>query len=326
MVDIVVAVLYERFERPTRTLDQARGALTMAKVGTETVRAPLRTLLGDHPTTHALRQGTVTSPIVPLAFADVAVPHQAFKRVVRDLEFDVAEIALMTLLMAQSRGVPLKLLPVVVFSRNPLRYLVCDRERRQLAPADIPRCRIAVRSYTTTTAVWIRALLADQYGVDAGRAQWVTLDEGHVAGVPDPPNVHRDASGVDLMTMLSDGAVDAVIVDPIPTSARFGPIVPDPEATFHAWQDRHGARTLNHVIAIREPLAENEEAMRELFRLFRESRERGGGAVDQASAPIGFEANRKNLEVAIAVADAQHLLVRPLTIDDLVTDVLASLD
>ena len=101
-------------------------------------RTPLRTLLGDYPTTHALRQGTSTSPIAPLAFADVAVPNKAFKRVVRDLEFDVAEIALMTFLMARSRGVPLKLLPVVVFSRNPLPHLVCDRERGRCLPADLP--------------------------------------------------------------------------------------------------------------------------------------------------------------------------------------------
>ena len=297
----------------------------MSTVGTVTARTPLRTLLGDHPTTHSLRHGALVSPILPLAFADVPVPHKAFKRVVRELEFDVAEIALMTLLMAQSRGVPLKLLPVVVFSRNPRRHLVCDRERRPLTPADLPGCRIAVRSYTTTSAVWIRALLADQCDVDAGLAEWVTLDEGHVAGVPDPPNVHRDTSGSDLMTMLSNGAVDAVIVDPIPAEPRFGAIVPDSETTVRAWQDRHSARTLNHVIAVRESLAEDQEAMRELFRLFRESRTLGGTAVDHAATPLGFEANRRNLEVAIAVADAQHLLGRPLTVDDLVTDVLASL-
>jgi 4,5-dihydroxyphthalate decarboxylase len=326
MVDIGDAVLYERFEPATRALEHAtQGALTMSTVGTVTDRTPLRTLLGDHPTTRALRHGALTSPILPLAFADVAVPHKAFKRVVREVEFDVAEIALMTLLMAQSRGVPLKLMPVVVFSRNPLRHLVCDRERRPLTPADLPGCRIAVRSYTTTTAVWIRALLADQFGVDAERAEWVTLDEGHVAGVPDPPNVHRDTSGSDLMTMLSDGAVEAAIVDPIPTAPRFVPIVPDPDATFRAWQARHGARTLNHVIAVRESLAGNEDAMRELFRLFRESRTLGGDAVDQASTPLGFDANRRNLEVALTVADVQHLLGRPLTVDDLVTDVLASL-
>ena len=86
-----------------------------------TAPAAWRTLLGDHPSTRALRQGRVSSPALRLEFADVAVPNKAFKRVVRDLEFDVAELALMTFLMARSRGVPLRMLPVVLFSRNPLR-------------------------------------------------------------------------------------------------------------------------------------------------------------------------------------------------------------
>jgi 4,5-dihydroxyphthalate decarboxylase len=125
--------------------------------------------------------------------------------------------------------------------------------------------------------------------------------------------------------MLRDGLIDAAIVDPVPPDPPFVPVVPDPEATFRAWQQRHGARTLNHVIVVRESLADDDEAMPELFRLFRESREIGGAAVDRASTPLGLEANRRNLEVAIAVADTQGLLARPLTVDDLVTDVVASL-
>jgi len=127
------------------------------------------------------------------------------------------------------------------------------------------------------------------------------------------------------MTILRDGIADAVIVDPVPADRRFVPVVPDPEAAFRAWGETHGARTLNHVIVVRESLAESEEIMGELYRLFRVSRELGGSAVDPASVPLGFETNRRNLEAAIAAADAQHLLVRPLTLDDLVTDVLASL-
>jgi hypothetical protein len=180
------------------------------------VRTPLHTLLGDHPTTHSLRQGLLTSPTVPLTFADVAVPNNAFKRVVRDLEFDVAELALMTFLMARSRGAPLRLLPVVVFSRNPLPHLVCDLERGCVTPEDLPARRIAVRSYTTTTAVWIRALLGDEFGVSWDVVNWTTLEEGHVAGVADPANVQRAGSGTDLMAMLRAGVVDAAIVDPIP--------------------------------------------------------------------------------------------------------------
>jgi 4,5-dihydroxyphthalate decarboxylase len=288
-------------------------------------RAPLRTLLGDYPATHALRQGTLASPIVPLDFADVAVPNRAFKRVVRDLEFDAAELALMTFLMARSRGVALRLLPVVVFSRNPLPHLVCDIERRRIAPAEVPGCRIGVRSYTTTTAVWVRALIADQFGVEFDTVEWTTLEEGHVAGVTDPQTVQRALPGADLMTMLRGGDIDAAIVDPVPAGPRFAPVVPDPDATYCAWRQRYCAATLNHVMAVRESVARDAEAMRELFRLFRESRELAGTAVDRQATPLGLEANRRSLEVAIAVADAQGLLARPLTVDDLVTDVAASL-
>ena len=287
--------------------------------------APLRTLLGEYPGTRAIRRGVVASARVPLAFADVAVPNRAFKRVVRDLEFDVAELALMTFLMARSRGVPLRLLPVVVFSRNPLVHLVHDRDRRPLDPSGLAGCRVGVRSYTTTTAVWIRALLADRFGVPLDRLAWTTIDEGHLAGVPDPPAVRPAPPGADLMSMLRDGSIDAAIVDPVPADARFAPVVPDPDAACAAWQQAHGARTINHVIVVRESLAGDAEIMGELFRLFRESREAGGTAVDRSSTPLGFDANRRTLEVAIAVASAQGLLAQPLTVDDLVSGALASL-
>jgi 4,5-dihydroxyphthalate decarboxylase len=288
-------------------------------------RAPLRTLLGDHPATHALRCGALTSPAVPLAFADVAVPNKAFKRVVRDLEFDVAELALMTFLMARSRDLPLRLLPVVVFSRNPLPHLVCDAGRRRITPDALRGARIGARAWTTTTAVWIRALLADQFGVDMSVLEWVTLEEGHVAGAPDPRLVLRAPADADLLAMLQDGLIDAAIVDPIPTNPRFAPVVPDADAACRVWQQRHGARTLNHVVVVRESLAADETSMRELFRLFRESREVGGALVDRAATPLGLDPNRRNLEVAIAVAESQGLLARPLTIDDLVTPALAAL-
>src|SRR5262245_12209599 len=138
----------------------------------------MRALLGNYPGTHALRSGTLTSPTLSLEFADVPVPNKAFKRVVRDMEFDVAELALMTFLMARSRGVPLRLLPVVIFSRNPLAYLVCDGRRARIAPQDLRGRRIGVRSYTTTTAVWIRALLEDQFGVELDTVESTTLEEG----------------------------------------------------------------------------------------------------------------------------------------------------
>jgi 4,5-dihydroxyphthalate decarboxylase len=125
--------------------------------------------------------------------------------------------------------------------------------------------------------------------------------------------------------MLGAGVIDAAIVDPVPAGDRYLPVMPDPEAGFRAWQQRFHALTVNHVIVVRESLAHDAIAMHELFRLFRDSRAQAGSAIERI-APIGFEANRRNLEVAIDVASAQGLLARPLTVDDLVTDVLATLN
>ena len=194
-----------------------------------TPRTSWRTLLGDYPNTHALRSGAVASSRLTLTFDEVAVPNKAFKRVVRDLEFDVAELALMTFLMARSRGVPLRLLPVVVFSRNPLPYLVGNVARGRLTPSTLAGRRIGVRAYTTTTAAWVRAVLTDLYGVDFDRVEWTTFEEGHVAGVADPPSVRRAPAGASLAAMLLDGAVDAAIVDPVPDDPRLAPVVRDPE-------------------------------------------------------------------------------------------------
>ena len=166
---------------------------TSASTGRTVTSRHVRTLLGDYPTTHALRSGRLTSSLVPLAFADVTVPNKAFKRVVRDLEFDVAELALMTFLMARSRGVPLRLLPVVVFSRNPLPLLICDRDRR-LRPADLAesprRCSRVHDDHGRLDACAPRRSVRRR-ARDA--REWMTLEEGHVAGVRDPATVRRAA-------------------------------------------------------------------------------------------------------------------------------------
>jgi len=281
-----------------------------------------QTLLGDHPVTRPLREGRVSSPALHLAFADVPVPNQAFKRVVRDLEFDVAELALMTFLMARSRGVRLRLLPVVLLSRNPLQHLVC-RANYPFEPAELEGRRIGTRAYTTTTAIWARALLADHFRVKLDGIEWVTYQESHVAGVTDPESVHCDAAHGDLLSLLLSGTIDAAILDPVPRDPRLEAIVLDADAAWKEWKRQTGADTINHVVVVRESLAGDSSKMFELFRLFRDSGDvaEAEGAVRPA---IGLTAMRRSLEAAIAAAEAQGLLARPLAVDDLVTPEIAA--
>src|SRR6202051_4638510 len=77
----------------------------------------LRTLLGTHPCTAALKNGSIASDLVSFDLADYSPAHKGFKPMVRDGAFDVSEMAIVTYLMAKSFGKPMVLLPSVVVWR-----------------------------------------------------------------------------------------------------------------------------------------------------------------------------------------------------------------
>ena len=131
----------------------------------------MKALLGDYPVTRRFKERS------SLEFADVPVPNTAFKRVVRDLEFDVAELALMTFLLAKAHGKPYRLLPAVLTARFQHGTLAYNPARGRLSASDLEGKRVGVRAYTQTTGAWVRGFLADDYKVDPARIHWITFEE-----------------------------------------------------------------------------------------------------------------------------------------------------
>lgn len=288
----------------------------------------LSTLLGDYPSTRALRNGELHSSKVSLDFADVKVPSSAFKRVVRSLEFDVSELALVTYLIAKAHGKPLVLLPAVVLARFQHPYLIYNAERGPLQPGDLPGRRIGIRSFSVTTVTWIKGILADDYGVDLDRITWVTFEEPHVAEFRDPPNVERAPDGTNLLDMLLAGDLDAGIVAAPVTDPRLKPLIPDAATAAQEWHKRTGAVQINHMVVVKDALsAGNPDAVREVYRLLREAKTTAGlprpGELD--TLPFGLEANRRNLEVAVDFTFRQGLIPRRFTVDELFDDVTRAL-
>lgn len=289
------------------------------------VGAPLRALLGDYPVTRALKEGRVRSPRVELDFAPLATPATAFKRVVRDLEFDVAELALVTFLMARDRGAPLALLPAVVVARFQHPLLVQAAARRAFAPRELDGRRVGLRSYSVTTGMWIRSLLAEDYGVDCARVTWVSFEEAHVADYSDPPNVERAPAGQDMVAMLLAGELDAAVVaERALPDARLKSVIPDPAVAAEAWRARHGALQINHMVTVKKSLLRSDpDAVREVWRLLAGSRAAAGA---QELNPFGWEANRRNLEVALERIYRQGLVSRRYAVDELIDDTTRSLN
>ena len=290
----------------------------------------LPALLGDYPVTRAIRHGDVTSPVVRLAFADVKSAASAFKRVVRDMEFDVAELAIVTFLLAKAHGKPLVLLPAVVLGRFQHPYLVYNRERGHLAPSDLTGRRVGIRSYSVTTVTWLRGILAEEWGVDLDRITWITFEEPHVAELRDPPSVVRAGPGQELLAMLLAGEIDAAIVGgELPADPRVVSLIPDPAGAARAWREKHGAIQVNHMVTVKESLSRSEpHVVEEVYRMLVASKRAtalpAAGELD--TTPFGFEANRRNLEVAIDYTYQQRLIPRRFTVEELFDDVTRKLE
>ncbi len=283
----------------------------------------LKTLLGEYPVTSALKQGRIRSDRVEFDFTDVKVPNTAFKRVVRDLEFDVAELAIVTFLMAKAHGKPLTLLPAVLFGRFQHPYLVCTKD---LSPKDLEGKRVAIRSSSVTTVAWIRGILADDYGVNLERVKWVTFEDAHVAEYRDPPGVERAAAGKTPLAMLLAGEVDAaVLAEPLPKDERLQSVIPDPAAAAADWRRRKGALQINHMVVVRQSMEPG--IVREVFSLLTRSKklsEQNAKPLFDVS-PFGLEANRRNLEVAIDYVYRQKLIPKRYAVDELFNDITRNL-
>ena len=290
---------------------------------------PLHILLGDYPNTLALKQGALKPARAAYRFADVKTPHTAFKRAVREMEFDIFELAIVTYLMAKAHAKPLVLLPAVIFGRLPHKYLMYNPERGPLSPRDLEGKRVAIRSSSVTTVTWIRGLLERDHGVDLAKVTWVVFEDAHVAEYRDPPNVVRAPAGKTIVDLLLSGEVDAgVVAEGAGSDPRLRTLVPDAEAAAARWHQRTGVLPINHMVAVRSPVSrDHPEAVREFYDLLLESKRAAGlpvpGALD--TCPMGVEANRRNLEMAIDFAYTQGLIQRRFTVDELFDDVTRSL-
>jgi 4,5-dihydroxyphthalate decarboxylase len=289
----------------------------------------LFTLMGSYPNAMALKEGKLTSDILDLDFADVKVSNTAFKPLVRDAKFDLAEVAIVTFLQAYIYGKPYVLIPATVVGRGQLHTIAYNPERGSLKPSDLNGKTLGVRAYTQTTGVWVRGILGEDYGVDLSSIKWVTFEEGHVAEYDDPANVHRAPEGKRLVQMLLDGELDAGIVGDKFPDPRLKPLIPDAETANRKWSETHGGVPINHMLVIREGLAEaRPDVVREVYRLFREAKE---AAFAQSGVPaldpwrFGIEANRRSLEIVIDFALKQGLIPRRIAVDELFSDTMRAL-
>src|SRR5579872_4994392 len=128
--------------------------------------------IGDYPHIKPLKSGAVASPLVKLDFAAITPINRAFAPMVRELKFDVSEMAIGTFIQAKAYGKMLALLPVVTLARFQESAMLCRADSTIRAPEDLKGRRVGVRAYSQTTGLWLRGTLADDYGIAPESIDW----------------------------------------------------------------------------------------------------------------------------------------------------------
>lgn len=286
----------------------------------------LRTNLADYAVTQAMKDGRVTSDVVTLDYCGPTPAHNGFKAMVRENKFDAGELAIVTFLQAKAYGKPYVLLPAPISGRFQHHCAGFNIDFGDLKPKDIEGKRVGVRTYTQTTALWIRGILRHEYGVDLDKVTWMTLGDGHLAEYKDPENCQRLPAGSSIPDMMLKGELAAALLgEDMPKDPRVRTLVPEAHNAAKAWFEREGVVPINHMFVVHEDLSKTRpDVVREIYRMVAESRQAAEG-VPAIFPPLGLEANRKGIQLAIDWALDQKIIPHRLTVDELFDDVTGSL-
>ncbi len=292
-----------------------------------TAAVTLRTNLADYPVTLAMKDGRVRSDIVTLDFCGPPTAHNAFKAMVRENAFDAGELAIVTYLQAKAYGKPYVMLPAPVSGRFQHHCAGFNKELGHLDPKDIEGKKIGVRTYAQTTGLWIRGILQHEYGVDLDKVTWMTLGDGHLAEYSDPSNCERLPKGSSIPDMMLDGELAAALLgNDMPKDPRVQRLVPEPYKAAKRWYEREGVVPINHMFVVHEDISKKRpDVVHEIFRMIVESRALAPAEETAIFPPIGLEANRKGLQLAIDWSFEQKIIPRRLAIDELFDETTAGL-
>ena len=137
----------------------------------------------------------------------------------------------------------------------------------------------------------------------------------------------RLPKGSDIPDMMMAGELDAALLgeDMPKDPARPHPGARCPRAA-KTWYAREGFVPINHMFVVHQDLSrQRPDIVRELYRMVVESRQLTEGGVPAVFPPVGLEANRKGLQVAIDWALDQKIIPHRLSVDELFDEVTGAL-
>lgn len=300
----------------------------------------LRTVTRTSGANAALKEGRVRPAGVDLDFEEVPVLVHGFRRMVRELAYDVCEMAFTTYLCARAHGARFTALPIFLVRGLHHGAILHNRTTDVAAPADLHGRRVGVgRGWTVTTGVWARGILADEHDVDLDAVTWVLGGDEHVAGYVPPANVVPVETGHDVGDLLATGDLPAgvnVKVD----HPDVVPLIPDAEEAGYRALEQRGLYPINHLVVVRDELLESHPdlavrlfdafatAKHDYVRRLRDDAVAAPDATDRMHRrvmaitgddplPYGIAPNRTMIDLLVRHAVRQHVLDATPAVEDM---------
>lgn len=299
----------------------------------------LKTVTRTQGNNEALKDGSVTPRSFDFEFEEVPILVDAFRRMVRGLEFDVCEMAITTYICARSYGKRFTAVPAFLVRQFHHGAILVNTNAGIRSPKDLEGKRVGVnRGYTVTTGVWARGILQSEYGVDLSKITWVLSGDEHVVEYRAPANVVPIEPGKQMAEMLASGELAAAIGIEA-DHPDVAPLIPNAlEAGINALRTR-GHYPINHLVVVKDDVLEAHPAVAaDLFNAFAASKrlyvdKLKAGTIERPNAvdemhrrvmeitgdplPYGIEPNRKVLEELIGHAFSQGIITRRIAVDEL---------
>jgi len=217
--------------------------------------------------TRALFDGRVRAEGIDLTCLDLPV-EETFFRMLRHQEFDAAEMSLSSYVVSLNAADP-PLVAIPVFPSRFFRHscIYVNAAAGISAPGDLAGRTIGTPEYQMTAAVWIRGILADDYGVPIESPAYVTggLEEpGRIEKValdlPARIRVRPIEPGETLAALLASGGIDALYTARTPStfhsSGRVRRLFPEFVDVEREYFRRTRIFPIMHTVVIRRALYE----------------------------------------------------------------------
>lgn len=247
----------------------------------------LRLSLGcwNYDRTRSLMDGSIQPDGIDLNYLNMPV-EETFFRMLRNREFDAAELSLSSYTVSLFRDSPFIAVPIFPsrFFRHSCIYVNADSGIK--TAKDLIGKKVGCPEYQMTATVWIRGVLSDEYGVPVDSVSYYTGGEeepnrDEKLKLDLPPNIKIQSIGPTktLAAMLASGEIDALYTARMPSTylngggkvkRLFEDFVPVEKEYF----TRTGIFPIMHTLVIRREIYEqNRWVAQSLYKAFAQAQQ-----------------------------------------------------